>query len=163
MSTESATTLRAAGKASARKNGANTSELLMQYGCGPIPFVGTKNAFYEGHLVFDRVIDPAIASPQEYFESVSRSICGARCYLFQSLQRLRTGCFRTLARPGVLVSDYCLQLPDLAAYCEAHQRLATLYLDPAAWARKAILNVAASRKFLSERTIAKYAADIWKV
>jgi len=25
------------------------SELLEQYGCGPIPFVGTESAFYERH------------------------------------------------------------------------------------------------------------------
>ena len=34
------------------------SEVLRQYGCGPIPFVGAENAFYERHLIFDRVIDP---------------------------------------------------------------------------------------------------------
>ena len=34
------------------------SELLKQYGCGPIAFVGSENAFYERHLVFDRIINP---------------------------------------------------------------------------------------------------------
>ena len=38
----------------------------------------------------------------------------------------------------------------------------TLYADRDAWARKAILNVAGSGKFSSDRTIAEYAADIWK-
>ena len=28
------------------------SELLKQYGCGPIAFAGSENAFYERHLVF---------------------------------------------------------------------------------------------------------------
>ena len=51
-----------------------TSQLLQQYGCGPIPFVGTENAFYERHLVFDRVIDPQVATPRECFEAFSRSI-----------------------------------------------------------------------------------------
>src|SRR6267378_243693 len=50
------------------------SQLLEQYGCGPIPFVGTENAFYERHLVFDRVIDPKVASARERFEAFSRSI-----------------------------------------------------------------------------------------
>src|SRR5260370_19661819 len=50
------------------------SELLEQYGCGPIPFVGTENAFYERHLVFDRVIDPKVASARERFEAISSSI-----------------------------------------------------------------------------------------
>ncbi len=56
------------------KSAANVAELLQQYGCGPIPFVGTENAFYERHLVFDRVIDPKVASARERFEAFSRSI-----------------------------------------------------------------------------------------
>ena len=35
--------------------------------------------------------------------------------------------------------------------------------QPEAWARKAILNVGHSGKFSSDRTIAEYAADIWRV
>jgi glycogen phosphorylase len=42
------------------------------------------------------------------------------------------------------------------------RRLCELYADAEAWARKAIVNVASSGKFSSDRTIAEYAADIWK-
>jgi len=52
----------------------SVSELLKQYGCGPIPFVGSENAFYNRHLVFDRVIDPKVATARERFEAVSHSI-----------------------------------------------------------------------------------------
>src|SRR5208283_2493638 len=52
----------------------NVSQLLQQYGCGPIPFVGTENAFYERHLVFDLAIDPKVASARERFEAFSRSV-----------------------------------------------------------------------------------------
>jgi len=38
-----------------------------------------------------------------------------------------------------------------------------LYREPKAWAGKAILNVAASGKFSSDRTIADYASEIWNV
>ena len=50
------------------------SELLRQYGCGPIPFAGSENAFYDRHLVFDRVIDPRVATARERFEAFSHSI-----------------------------------------------------------------------------------------
>ena len=46
---------------------------------------------------------------------------------------------------------------------EAHQRVGQLYTDPHAWARKAVLNVAASGLFSSDRTINEYAHDIWQV
>ncbi len=49
------------------------SELLKQYGCGPIPFVGSENALYERHLVFDW-IDRQVAMARERFEAVAHSI-----------------------------------------------------------------------------------------
>jgi glycogen phosphorylase len=59
--------------------------------------------------------------------------------------------------------DYYMHLADLASYLEADANLCALYADPDAWARKAILNVASSGKFSSDRTIAEYATDIWHV
>ena len=47
---------------------------MKQYGCGPIPFSGTENAFYERHLIFDRVIDPKVASARERFEACAASV-----------------------------------------------------------------------------------------
>src|SRR5271165_3245334 len=56
------------------KNAAGVSDLLRQYGCGPIPLAGTEDAFYDRHLVFDRAIDPKVASARERFEAFSRSV-----------------------------------------------------------------------------------------
>src|ERR1700724_3157649 len=52
----------------------NVSNVLQQYGYAAMPFIGTENAFYERHLVFDRAIDPKVASARERFESFSRSV-----------------------------------------------------------------------------------------
>ena len=49
-------------------------QMLKQYGCGPIEFVGSHNAFFERHLVFDNVINLDHASPHERFEAVARSV-----------------------------------------------------------------------------------------
>jgi starch phosphorylase len=57
--------------------------------------------------------------------------------------------------------DHYMHLADLGSYAAAQQRLGELYADSDAWARKAIINVASSGKFSSDRTIAEYAADIW--
>jgi len=59
--------------------------------------------------------------------------------------------------------DHYLHLADLKSYSEAHTRLGNLYVDQENWSRKAILNIAASRTFSSDRTIAEYARDIWHV
>jgi len=59
--------------------------------------------------------------------------------------------------------DFYLHLADLRSYSEAHARLGRFYRNPAAWDRVAITNVASSGKFSSDRTIAQYAAEIWKV
>jgi starch phosphorylase len=56
-----------------------------------------------------------------------------------------------------------MHLADLKSYIEADQRLCEAYANSDEWARKAILNVAGSGKFSSDRTITEYATDIWKV
>ena len=59
--------------------------------------------------------------------------------------------------------DYYMHLADLRSYLEADRRLLELYADPDGWTRKAILNIAGSGKFSSDRTIAEYASEIWDV
>ena len=57
--------------------------------------------------------------------------------------------------------DFYLHLADLRSYMEAHARLGLFYRNPAAWDRAAIINIASSGKFSSDRTIAQYASEIW--
>jgi len=59
--------------------------------------------------------------------------------------------------------DYYLHLADLKSYSEAHTRLGEVYADQEKWSRMAVLNIAASRIFSSDRTIAEYAREIWRV
>jgi starch phosphorylase len=57
--------------------------------------------------------------------------------------------------------DYYMHLADLNAYVETQGRVAALYADPDGWTRRAIVNVAWSGRFSSDRTIREYAAEIW--
>ncbi len=58
--------------------------------------------------------------------------------------------------------DYYLHLADLTAYVKTQVAAGQLYEQPDGWTRKAILNVASSGKFSSDRTIRGYAEAIWK-
>jgi len=58
--------------------------------------------------------------------------------------------------------DHYLHLADLKSYGEAQAKLGVLYQDPEDWSRKVILNIAASGRFSSDRTIAEYAKEIWR-
>jgi glycogen phosphorylase len=53
---------------------ASVSELLQHYGLKSTPFMEKENALYERHLVFDRAIDPKVASARERFEAFSSSV-----------------------------------------------------------------------------------------
>jgi starch phosphorylase len=77
--------------------------------------------------------------------------------------RSEPGVFSPIVDSLLNQGDCYRHLADLTSYSEAHQRLGELYADPQAWTRKAILNIAASGRFSSDRTIAEYASEIWKV
>jgi starch phosphorylase len=77
--------------------------------------------------------------------------------------RYEPGIFAPLHNTVLAGGDHYMHLADLKSYLEADNRLTALYADRGAWARKAILNVASSGTFSSDRTIAQYAAEIWNV
>ena len=54
-------------------------------------------------------------------------------------------------------------LKDFASYAEAQKKVEAAYRNEEGWARSAILNVAHSGKFTSDRTIQEYVDDIWKL
>jgi glycogen phosphorylase len=59
--------------------------------------------------------------------------------------------------------DTYRHLADLAPYLEADRKLQVLYGQPDEWWKKAVLNIAASGQFSSDRTIAEYAREIWNL
>ncbi len=72
----------------------------------------------------------------------------------------------SLFRPlvdGLLNHDPFLLLADYRSYVECQERAARAYRDPEEWSRMAVLNVARSGKFSSDRAILEYARDIWRV
>jgi starch phosphorylase len=75
--------------------------------------------------------------------------------------RYEPGIFAPLRDALLTQGDHYMHLADLKSYLDADKGLVELYADSEAWTRKAILNVAGSGRFSSDRTIAQYAAEIW--
>jgi starch phosphorylase len=73
------------------------------------------------------------------------------------------GVFAPIVDVLLAKGDFYMHLADLRSYSEAHAKLGQFYRNPEAWARAAVLNVAGSGPFSSDRTIGQYAAEIWNV
>lgn len=72
------------------------------------------------------------------------------------------GLFRPLV-DSLLNTDYYLLLADFDMYMDAQADADRLYMIPDEWAKKSIINTACMGKFSSDRTIAEYAEQIWKI
>lgn len=60
-------------------------------------------------------------------------------------------------------ADTYFILKDFKAYAEAQKKVEAAYRNESGWAKSAILNVACSGKFTSDRTIQEYVDEIWKL
>lgn len=54
-------------------------------------------------------------------------------------------------------------LADYRAYVEAQEKVDLAYKERSRWAKMAILNVAGSGKFSSDRTISEYSKEVWQL
>ncbi len=59
--------------------------------------------------------------------------------------------------------DWFMTLPDFDAYVKAKDKAISDYTDKMGWAKKMLRNIAGAGYFSSDRTIADYNRDIWKL
>lgn len=125
--------------------------------------VGDENIFIFG-LTAEQVAEQrGNYNPREIYQSVEE--------IRRAIDLIRTDFF-SLNEPGIfrpLVSalldegDYYMHLADLPRFIEAQSKVERLYRDPESWTEKAVINIARTGRFSSDRTIAEYAKEIWKV
>ncbi len=124
---------------------------------------GEENFFLFG-LTAGQVADSrAWYNPQWHYEHDAETRAALDLIRSDHFSRYEPGVFTPLLDTLLTHGDRYMHLADLTSYLDADQRLRELYADQDAWARKAILNVAASGKFSSDRAIAEYAHEIWDV
>ena len=132
--------------------------------------VGEENAFIFG-LSSQEVIDfenNGQYKPRQIYESdadikkvvdqlIDGTYSGGDPELFRELYS------SLLDSNGYERADQYFILKDFRSYAEAHKAVDAAYRDKESWARMAMLNVAKSGKFSSDRTIEEYAKEIWKL
>ena len=122
---------------------------------------GEENFFLFG-LTAEQVQDSrSWYNPRWHYENEPETQQALDLIFNDHFSRDEPGIFAPIRETLLERGDYYMHLGDLTSYSGAQQRLGELYADSDGWARKAIINVACSGKFSSDRTIAEYAADIW--
>ena len=122
---------------------------------------GEENLFLFGLTVEQVQQSRGWYNPYWHYENEAETKAALDLISSGHFNRSESGIFDPLWDMLLQHGDYYMHLADLTSYCEAQRRLGVLYSDSPAWARKAILNVAGSGKFSSDRTIAEYASEIW--
>ena len=124
---------------------------------------GKENFFLFG-LTSDQVAESrAWYNPHWHYQNEPETRAALDLIFSDHFSPEEPGIFEPLRDALLTHGDYYMHLADLRAYLQADERVVELYRAPDEWARKSILNVASSGKFSSDRTIAEYASQIWRV
>ena len=122
---------------------------------------GEENFFLFG-LTAQQVADSrGWYNPNWHYEHEPETRAALDLIFSGHFNRHEPGIFEPLRDTLLTHGDHYMHLADLKSYLDADRRLVELYANPEEWTRKAILNVAGSGKFSSDRTIAEYAEEIW--
>lgn len=125
---------------------------------------GKENCFIFGHT------EAEIAALKPHYNSYDTAYSNEK---IRNMLKLIDSGFFNANEPGIFEplrrslfegGDKYFVFADLPMYHEAHEKARILYRDNIEeWNRKAILNIASSGKFSSDRTIKQYAEEIWNV
>ncbi len=123
---------------------------------------GEENFFLFG-LTTQQVADSAgWYSPWWHYHNEPETKAALDLIFSGYFNRYEPGIFEPLREALLTHGDHYMHLADLKSYLAADEQLTGLYARADDWSRKAILNVAGSGKFSSDRTIAEYATNIWR-
>jgi glycogen phosphorylase len=125
--------------------------------------VGPENLFLFG-LSAQQVADGAAwYDPNWHYANEPECRTALDLIFGDHFSRDEPGVFEPIRETLLRHGDRFRHLADLADYARAHRELAALYRDRESWTRKAIVNVACSGKFSSDRTVKEYADHIWSM
>jgi len=122
---------------------------------------GEENFFLFGLSAEEVVNSRGWYKPQWHYENDAETRAALDLIFSDHFSRNEPGVFGPIRDTLLTKGDFYMHLADLKSYSETHERVGQRYADADGWAKQAIVNVASSGKFSSDRTIAEYARDIW--
>jgi starch phosphorylase len=125
--------------------------------------VGEENAFMFG-LTADQVLSSrGWYDPQWHYENEQETRAALDMIFDDRFSGDESSLFEPLRETLLNRGDYYMHLADLTAFVQTQERVSEACAAPKRWAQKAIVNVARSGRFSSDRTIAEYATAVWNV
>jgi starch phosphorylase len=122
---------------------------------------GEENFFLFGLSAHEVADSRSWYNPHWHYDNEPKTRAALDLIASDHFSRYEPGIFTPIHDALLAHGDHYMHLADLKSYLDADQKLCELYSDGDRWVRKAILNIAGSGKFSSDRTIAQYAAEIW--
>jgi glycogen phosphorylase len=122
---------------------------------------GEENFFLFGLTAAEVANSRGWYNPYWHFDNEAETRAAIELISSGHFNRSNPGIYAPIVDTLLKNGDHYMHLADLTSYLAADERVRELYENPDEWARKAILNIAGSGKFSSDRTIAEYAQGIW--
>jgi starch phosphorylase len=122
---------------------------------------GEENFFLFGLTAEEVANSRGWYNPYWHFDNEAETRAAIELISSGHFNRSNPGIYAPIVDTLLKNGDHYMHLADLTSYLAADERVRELYANPDEWARKAILNIAGSGKFSSDRTIGEYARGIW--
>jgi starch phosphorylase len=123
---------------------------------------GEENFFLFGLTAAEVAASRGWYNPRWHYDNEPETRAALDLISSGHFNRAVTGIYTPLIDTLLTHGDHYMHLADLKSYLAADDRMCRVYASPDDWARMAILNIAGSGKFSSDRTIAEYANGIWR-
>ncbi len=146
-------------------NGAMTIGTLDGANIEILEEVGEENIYIFGLQVgqIQEMKDIGSYNPWDYYNNSPDIKRVMDCICSDMFCPNEPGLFRPVFDGIMNNGDFYFHLADFQSYVDAQERASLQYREPSVWAKKAILNVARTGKFSSDRTISEYAKEIWGI
>ena len=124
--------------------------------------VGPENIFLFGLTADEVASSSPWYSPYWHYDHEPETRAAIDLLFSDHINSGEAGLYEPIRQSLLAHGDHYMHLADLRSYVQAQERIGALYRqDPSGWTARAIVNVAGSGRFSTDRTISEYAREIW--